>query len=419
MVLHRDDQKRILKLKPVSECLSLVLSEIVPLGIEAVPIEGALGRVVSENVYSDATIPSSHTAAMDGYAVNSHNTLKASLDSPVILKIEHKIFPDDLKSFFKIDKGSTTAYAACGAPLPIGADAVIKIEETNLINGKIKISRPVKTWENVYREGEDIRKGGLLIKKGRVIRPQDIGFLIARGKRDIKFFRKPSVAIISVGDELKALSSGDPNKIVNNYAFVIANLVTQFNGQSRILGVVPDDLKVITNRLKQALKESDIVITTGGCSVGLKDLVPEVVGSLGKPGLLFHGVKLRPGKPIGMGVVKGKPIVMLPGPIIPAVAGFYLFVVPVLSLLSGSGSGLSGAPLLKTDTAVLNDDLKAKSGLETFLLVKIRKTKNKTVATLVPKGYNILSNLVKADGFVTIPIGKGLSKGERVTVNLF
>ncbi len=411
--MQRSDQKRVLKLISVEEGLDIVSNKLnlKPLDSEIVPLYDSLGRVLGEDVISDQDIPYFDRAAMDGYALKSKETKEASRDKFVRLRIVGKIFPEDFGAKFKIEDGEV-AYVACGAPLPLGADAVIRVEETILLDDEIEVYRPLTPWENVSKVGEDVKKGNLILRKGHLLRAQDVGLLAALKKKDLKVFGKPKVAIISVGDELMDLSMNDQDKIVNNYAIVISGLLSELKAMPMILGVVKDDLEEIKKEIDKALEKADIVITIGGCSVGVKDLVPDAVNALGEPGIIFHGIKMSPGKVTGVGMIKNKPIVMLPGQIVSAVAGFYFFVVPIINRLSGLDI-VQTLPIIEGELA---EEVKAKPGLDTFLLVKVSK---ESIVEPLPKGRNVLFNLVKANGYTVIPSGKALRKGEKVKVSIF
>ena len=182
-----------------------------------------------------------------------------------------------------------------------------------------------------------MKKGDLILGKGQVLRPQDIGVLASLGLSEAQVVKKPKIAIISGGDELIKQSSMNPQKIANNYALVVAGLASELGAQAEMAGIMPDALDKVQAQIAEALSNSDIVVTIGGTSVGVKDFVPDAINALGKPGVVVQGVSLRPGAVSGFGIVKGKPVVMLPGHIGSCIAGFYLFVAPLISHYIGLG----------------------------------------------------------------------------------
>jgi molybdopterin molybdotransferase len=249
-----------------------------------------------------------------------------------------------------------------------------------------------------------------------VLRPQDIGILAALRKKEVRVFSVPKVAIISIGDELTDLTDKNEEKIVNNYAMIISGLLSEFGADPEVVGVVKDDLLEIKNAIDEASKVADVVITIGGCSVGLKDFVPDALDALGKPGIIFHGLKVTPGNVTGLGIVRGRPVIMLPGRVIATVAGFYLFVAPMINLLKGLGWRQS-LPVVEGELA---ERIVAKPGLELFLLVKVNRVGERIMVNLVPmKERDALSNLISANGYITVAKGKNLEKGEKIGVNLF
>ena len=411
--MERKDIKRMLKLIPFEEAQRQLLkaADIKPLGHEEILVEDSIGRVLAVDIISNLDIPCEDRAVFDGYAVRSIDTQNASLKSPVRLKIVGKAFPDEPPS--QISPGQAI-YTACGATIPRGADAIIKVENTRQLGEEIEIYSPVKPGENIGMVGEDVRKGELLFRKGHILRPQDIGLLAGMGVNLVKVFQRPRIGIISVGDELIKLSEKDPSRMANNYALIISSLISEFGGIPRIFGIVPDNLNQIKSRISEALKESEIVATIAGCSIGTKDLVPDAINALGEPGLVFHGVRLSPGKVSGAGVVDGKPIVMLPGHIVSAYAAFYLFLAPLISQYYG----LNVESIFPTVRAKISQDVKAKP-ISTFLRVHLTRSQNGFIAEPIHGGSGVLTTLVKSNGYTIVPSGKEIKRGTDIKVILF
>ena len=410
--MKRKDQKRTFKLKTCEEALKQFLdaTSITPLH-EEVLLEEAVGRVLATDFISEVNIPKENRAVFDGYAVMSDDTKEASFKKPVVLKVVSKLFPGEFPN--EIMSGQVV-YIATGAPIPKGADAVVKVENTRLLRDSIEIFSPLQTNENIAQVGEDVKKGSLILKSGHFLRPLDVGLLAEMGKRSVKAFKRPNVGIISVGDELVALSKKESFKIVNNYALIVSCLVTEYGGTPQLFGIVPDDVNKIKESISVALKKTDLVATIAGCSVGPKDLVPDAINHLGKPGIVFHGLKLSPGKVIGAGVVDGKPIVMLPGHIVSTYAGFYLFLIPLIAKYSG----LDPEKLITVIKARMEKNVKAKP-MANFLRVSLINVDGEYVAKPVSGGSSRLTTLMNSNGYTIIPRGKDIKKGSIVNIVLY
>lgn len=411
--MQRADQKRTLKLIPYGEALKRLLGAayIKPICYETVPIERSFGRVLAEDVTSEVDVPPTDRAVVDGYALRSEDTLGASPKSPVTLRIVGKLYPWSPSTDVHVSAGQAI-YVTCGAPMPQGADAAVMIENTVPRDGKIEVRGTVRTGENIASAGEDVKKGNLILRKGDVLRPQDVGILAGIEMREVKVFRKPVAAIIATGNELFELSKRDPTRIVDNYALIVSGLISELGGVPIRLGISPDDLSEIKRKISEAVEKADIIVTIGGCSVGEKDLVPDAVNSFGEPGIIVHGIRVKPGKVTGFGVVEGKPIVMLPGLIASTLAGFYLILAPLIGLYSGL--------VLPVISAKTNHDLQADNRpLYRFLPVHMRRVNGTFITEPIPAGSSSLSRFIKSNGFILVPPNKTLKKGEEVNVTLF
>lgn len=410
----RQDQKRIFKLISRTQALERTLDSAKGqrLGHESVAVDESCGRILAEDITAPHDLPPHDRAAMDGYAVRSQDTVGASSTSPVRLMIAGTLFPADAPSAKKIVKGECI-YTSTGAPLPEGSDSVAQVERTRLVEDAIEVVQPITAGENVSIRGEEVKQGETIFKRGDVVAPQSIGTLLSLGIRTVKVVRKPRVEIISVGDELADAYQESQNKVLNDHAHIISELLRQLGAEPKILAVVPDDPEQIRAKISDSLKEADIVLTIAGSSVGAKDFVPDVVGSLGKT--VFHGIAVTPGKVTGVGIASGKPVVMLPGYLMSALAGFYTFVVPLVNLLVGLDVN-GGLPVVE---AKLKQPARAKHGLERFQLLQLSRHGNSYLATPVEAQLGALAHLNKANGYTIIPKGQVLRKGQRVTVTLF
>ncbi len=410
--MQRSDQKRIFKLIPHQEALNRLTSSLnIKLSSEKVEISNAVGRVLAEYFVSEVNIPDRKRAVFDGYVVHPEDTQDASIKNPKALDVVGNIFPCD--EAVEISHRQAI-FTATGGTVPEGDYALIKVEKTRRIGSKIEIRSSLISGENVALIGEDVKKGKMIFKAGHILRPQDVGLLVGIGISSLKVIKRPKVAIISIGDELVTIDEKVPNKIVNNYALIISCLVTEFGGIPKIYDIIEDDIGKIKQGLSQALKETDIVLTISGCSVGPKDLVPDAINLLGKPGLVFHGIKLSPGKVVGAGVINNKAIVMLPGHIASTFVGFYLFTVPILSKLSG----LKIEKVLPVLKARLSMDVKKRS-LHYFLRVRLKKSEDGLTALPISGGSGLLKILVESNGFSIVPTGKDLKKGDIIDVVLY
>ena len=374
----------------------------------------SLGRVLAENIIAKKALPDHDFAAMDGYAVKTKDIQNASKNNPIELNSIGELYPPDHPTKVAIEEFEAT-YVACGAPIPSGADAVVKVEFTRRDKEKIIIMKQIEKNRNIAKIGEDIKKNEIVLSKGRIIRPQDIGLLVAMNLEFVSVIKKPKVAIISVGDELSKPFGIPSNKIVNNNAYIISSLVEYFNAEPTIIGIAKDNIDNIEQMIRASLEKADIVITIAGCSVGLKDYVPDVVGKIGKPGIIFHGISLSAGKVSGVAVAKEKPIIMLPGHIGSTVATFYLLVTPILNMQLGLGF----SDLLPKITCILDGRVTAKPTIDLVLPVKVHIQADKYHAVPLKKHLSILNNLVDANGYVFIPAGVEKNKNDIIDVKIF
>ncbi len=413
--MNRPDIRRLLKRanpqEAADQLLGSVRENVMP--SETVELEECVGRVLATNAFSDRNIPDYDKTFIDGYAVNPQDTEGASTTIPATFKIVGKMFPADYPTTAKVQRGEAI-YVACGAPIPKGAAATVKVEETRLRENTVEVVREIKTGEGIIPLGDDVKKGDLLLSKGQVLRPQDLGLLASIKLTTAEVFKKPTIAIISGGDELLKQCRKDPVAIANNYALVVAGLISELGGAPKLEGIMPDALDKVTEKIREALETSDIVVTIGGSSVGVKDFVPDAVDALGKPGVVVQGVLLRPGAISGFGLVNGKPVVMLPGHIGSCIAGFYLFVAPLISVYCG----LDGDAALSRICAVLSNAVETGPQFR-FLLVHLKRADGRFVAEPVEGGSSALTTIVKSNGYAIVPPHTKLEKGKEVTVNLF
>ncbi len=384
-------------------------------GNETLQLDQALNRVLASDIISDMNIPESDRSAMDGYAVISEDTFGVSENNPITLRIIGRIEIGEIPRV-QIRKGEAVAVAT-GSCMPKGADAVVKVEYTKKIKeDKIRVVEIVVPHQNVAKTGEDVKKGQIVLKKGTKIMPQDIGLLAALGKAKVSVIRKPIVAIISTGNELIDVSENRREaKIFDiNRPMTKASIIS-IGGEPLDLGISLDNTEEIRKRLEQALSASDIVLISAGTSVGEKDLIPDVLNSFNGPGLLIHGVSIKPGYPTGLAVINGKPVISLPGyPVSNAIA-FRVLVKPLLARILETKE--DNEPVVR---ARISRRVATPGGLRTFVRVKISKGKKGLIAEpIMAAGAGVISSLSSADGLLIVNEDcEGVDEGEEVEVVL-
>jgi len=395
-------------LKLVDEALRSLFEVVKPsvLESELIPLKESLRRVAAEDVVAKRDVPPFERSAMDGYAARASDTFGASEQNPKTLRLA---------------KGKSVSLGEAvrvwtGAELPRSADAVVMLEYVRETNGKIEIIVQVTPGENVSQKGEDIHRGEIAVRKGTRIRPEDIGLLTALGYKEVKVVRKPRVGILSTGSELVEPGTPlKPGKIINVNRLVLSNMVLELDGEPVDLGIVKDDLKEIARRISAGLRKVDILLTTGGTSVGGADLVPDAVNSLGELGIIVHGVTIRPGKPTGVAVVKKKPVMLLSGYPVAAMFGFETFARPLILRMLGVPH--ERRHIVK---AKLTRKVASTLGVRVYLRVRVYEKNGELFADPIgTHGSGILTSMTKATGYVIIPEERDrLEKGELVAVNV-
>jgi len=403
----------------VDEALEYVLKHFEPLEPEEVEILDALDRVLADDVYSDVDIPPFDNSAMDGYAVRAADTVGASTETPVRLRVIA-----DLAAGYTTDlvvEPSTAIRIMTGAPLPTGADAVVRFEDTSerLVKGNrpgdwIEIFSQVVVGENVRPAGEDIRKEELVLPEGTVLRPQEIGVLASLGRARVRVIRRPRVAILATGDELIAIDEPlAPGKIRNSNEYSNAALVQRYGGIPIRLGIARDDMEELTAKIREGLAQGvDLFLTSAGVSVGDYDVVKDVLGAEGE--MHFWQVRMKPGKPLAFGEIQGVPVLGLPGNPVSAMVSFEQFARPAILKMLGK------TRLRKpTVEAILEEDVKS-SGRRNFKRAVVTKRNGEYYVSVTgPEGSGILTSMVKANGLAIIPEGvRHVKAGERVTVQM-
>lgn len=405
----------------VAEALSVLLEHIRPARRRetVVSLEESLGRVCSRDIASPEDLPAFARSTVDGYAVRARDTFGATEAMPAYLNVAGEILmgarPD-----MPVIKGETLRIPT-GGMLPDGADAVVMFEHVHAVDTNIvEMLRQVAPGENVIQAGEDVKRGETLLGKGRRIRPQDIGACAGTGIGDLYVYERPVVSIISTGDEIvPADEVPDAGQVRDINSFIIAGMVTDSGCVPAKKGIFRDEYDRIRKIIETSLKESDVVVLSGGTSVGTKDMIERVLNDIGNPGVLIHGVSLKPGKPMIAGVVGGIPVFGLPGH--PAAVGvcFGIFVQPVLEHLSGCGDKLTAykKPVVR---ARLDRNVSSAPGREEHIRAAVEQRDGCLWAVPVLGKSGLITTLVKADGTFVIPLhASGVEQGEWVDVSLF
>lgn len=370
-----------------------------PLGIEEIPLLEAFNRVLAEDVTSTLDIPPFNRSTVDGYAVKAEDTFGADEKTPVKLKIRGMVNVGEPPKV--IVKRGEAAEIVTGAPVPKGADAAIMVEDTERTEGELNVYGAVTKGENVMKKGTDIKKGETVLKAKQVLGSREIGVLAAVGTSEVRVYLVPKVAVLSTGAEVTEPGRTLlPGKIYDINAYSLSTAVLESGGKPIYAGVVPDDRVQLRKALKKALRSADILITSGGVSVGPKDIIPDTVSSLGKPGLIFSGIAAKPGKPATVALIDCKPVFSFPGHPTSALLMFHLLARPIIQQMSGRP--LQDAPTVK---AKASNRMFAAKGRRTFIMVKLKRDKSdKYVAEPVETGASgAITTLAKADGFVEIP----------------
>lgn len=403
---------------PIKEGLGKILTHIKPLGkTEVIKIEDAYDRVICEDIYSPEDLPGFDRSTVDGFAVRAEDTYGASEMSPQYLKVCGEVLMG-LHTNLEILKGQCVKIPT-GGMLPRGANAVLMFEDAQVVNeDTIEVLKGISVYENVILRDEDIKKGDIVIKKGKRLRPQDIGALAGLGINEVKVCAKPIVSIISTGDEIVSPSSKkEAGQVRDINSFTLDGLIRQSGGITQKLGIIKDDYNTLKSVFQSAIKDSDVVLISGGTSAGIKDMTSSIIQEAGNPGILFHGVSVKPGKPLIGAIVNSKPVFGLPGHPAAIFVSFDTFIRPVIEKLIGYEDNLLRYKKVK---AIMSKNIHSTSGRADFIRVRLTEKDGKLVATPILGKSGLINTLVKADGIVVIEDDTlGMNAGQEVEVRLF
>jgi putative molybdopterin biosynthesis protein len=391
--------------------------ELAPLPGEIVKLAAALGRVLARDVAAPIDVPPFDRSNVDGFALRAADTAGASDAAPVRLRLNAEVIVCGHAPALEVASGCA-ATIATGGVLPRGADAVAMVEHTDLVEDAapaIDLRRTVAPGQFVSYAGSDIARGEVVLRRGTRIGSREIGMLAACGIAAVEVVRKPNVAVLSTGDELVAPGDAlQPAAVYDSNGAIIAAAVTEAGGEPIMLGAVADDEAALERAIKDALACCDLVLLSGGTSKGAGDLSHRVVSRLGAPGILVHGVALKPGKPLCLAVVDGKPLVVLPGFPTSAIFTFHAFVAPVIRARAALPP--HAARTLEAEVPVR---IASELGRKEFVLVALVAGDHGPIAFPIPKGSGAVTTFSQADGFLEIDaLASALDAGTHAHVTL-
>jgi molybdopterin molybdotransferase len=379
---------------------------------ETIPLTAAPGRVLAQAVCAGGDLPPFPRSTMDGYAVRAEDTYGASEAMPALFDVTGEIWMGQAPA------GALTAGAAMriatGGMMPAGSDAVVMVEHTEMLGAAtLAVNRAVAPGENTIARGEDVAAGEELVPVGQILRPQDLGALAALGRTDVEVAAKPRVAVFSTGDELVMPDKEPaPGQIRDINSYLLAAWAERCGAEAHRCGIIPDNPQALLSALRTAA-DYDCVILSGGSSAGTRDHTAACIDSLGEPGVLFHGVSMRPGKPLIFGVVGGKPYFGLSGNPTSAMVGFLLFVRPLLLQMQGA---VESVPLLR---ARVERNLSSASGREDYVRAVLVSRDGELWARPVLGQAGLISTVVRGNALVKIPQhSEGVEAGEAVDILL-
>lgn len=403
------------KLTSLKDALEKLNSKIQINPTKEIEIKDALNRILADNIISKISIPPFDRSAMDGYAIKAEDSFGASPKNPKEIKL---VGITEIGEFskFKIDRGEGIRIST-GAPIPEGSDAVIKIEDTEIEKDLISLYTSLVPGKNISKKGEDIKEGTHVLSKGTELKAEHIALLTSLGFNKIKVRIRPKISIFSSGDEL--LEPGvplKPGKIYNSNTPMISALIELYGGNAIRGETVQDDKEAIKKKLLEAVEDSQIIIFTGGTSIGTKDYLPEIIEESGM--ILTHGIAQRPGAPVLIGFLSETLIFCLPGTPVAAYVSFLRIAGPAIRKMLGC---LVFDPRIEIIATISKDVPVSALGFLHYLRVNLEKSEEEFIANPVKlRGSGVISSLTFSDGIVEIsPDQEGLKKGDKVKVKLF
>ena len=394
-------------LVPLETAVELIDKVIHPVErMETLPIDNAPGRVLAADVTATHSTPPFDRATMDGYAVVAADTTSASQEIPIALKIIEEVFAGSVPQK-KLSNGEAIQIAT-GAGMPVGADAVVMVEETRRDGDIVYICKTSAAGNNTTLKGSDIKEGEIILKAGTVLDPAKIGVLASQGLPEVEVYVKPTIAIMPTGEEIVPVGHRlKEGQIYDINSHALASVIRQNGGAPLVLPITGDHIRNLKTSLEKALAY-DMVVTSGGSSVGEKDFLSEMLASMGE--VKFHGVKLKPGKPTAFAVIKGKAVLGMPGYPTSCLINAYLLLAPALRKMARLPAGN------KAEVAArLGESIKGAAGRVMFLPVRLEGNKVYSVF----KDSGAITSVARADGYVVVPQDTELPEGAGVSVTLF
>lgn len=403
--------------KSVEETSTIIKNNVEPIKETiTLPIENALGFILAEDIVSKENVPAFSRSTVDGYAVKAMDTFGSSESMPAFLTVTKEIqMGEEVKE--EIKQGEAM-YIPTGGMIPPGCDSVIMIEHCEDIDGLLNTYKQIAPGENIISAGEDVKEGELLLQSGTKLRPQELGILGAVGITSVTVYRKVKIGYLSSGDEIMPFQTDklQMGQVRDINQLTILSMSKEWGAEIINGGIVPDDYDTFYQKARELYEQVDLLVMSGGSSVGTKDYTTEVIQALGKPGVLVHGVTIKPGKPTIFGMADRKPILGLPGHPASAVIIYKLFGEQIVNKLTGR----SEKELPNKVEAVVSQNIPSSPGRTDYIRVRLEKTERGWRAHPVLGKSGLISTLVLSDGMMEVPSEKeGISKEDVVSVYLF
>jgi molybdopterin molybdotransferase len=414
---QKRENKVFFKVKTSEEVLE-ILTRFGPINDEIIPIENALGRVLSKDISAPEDLPGFSRSSMDGYAVKAKDTFGATENLPALLDIIGEVSMGQVPAV-SIEPGQTVRIST-GGMLPQGADGVVMLEYCHLLDERtVEISRVISPLENVIQPNDDFKKGAIVLESGHTLRPQDIGVMAGLGISKVSVFRRPRVAIISTGDEVIPIDQKPfPGQIRDINSYTLRSFCQQTGAESIFLGLCSDKSTPLRSMVEKGLEQADTVWISGGSSMGARDLTLNVFESFDDMELLVHGVSISPGKPTIIARIGSRALFGLPGHVVSAMVVAEVFLSPFIARLSGK-KDISAMSRLEV-TAELSRNIESAGGRDDYIRVRLIKKDDHLIAEPVFGKSGLISTLVNADGLLKIDRNtEGLYEGQMVNIMIF
>jgi len=407
--------KEFFKVKTIEEVLEY-RTKFAPMETEEVPLTDAMGRILAEDIHSDIDLPDFPRSIMDGFAVKGASTFGASEGNPAYLFIKGSVAMGE-SSNLSVGPGEAVRIST-GGMLPAGTDSVVMVEHTGAIDDTtIEVYRSVAPGQNMVTVGEDIKRGEAILPAGQPIRPQETGLLAALGRQKVGVYKRPVVGIISTGDEIVPVSDvPGPGQIRDVNTYTLMSQVMELGAVAVPFGIVGDDYDALLAKSARALDRCDLVLVSGGSSVGVRDFTIDVISAMENSAVLFHGISISPGKPTILASVQNKQFWGLPGHVVSAMVVFSRIVKPFIEYISGMGDDARKETRV---TARLSRNVASAQGRVDFVRIRLFQENGANWAEPILGKSGLISTMVKADGLIEIGMNtEGLDEGTKVEVIL-